>query len=135
MTEQKSFAAVDLGASSGRVILGKISKDKIEYEEVHRFGNGPVTRGDGLYWDIDSLKSNVMQGLAKLANAGIHSIGVDSWAVDYGLVDAEGNLIRDPHHYRDERNLRGVNTVQNKISAADLYKEVGLQYLPFNTIY
>ena len=135
MTEQKSFAAVDLGASSGRVILGKISKDKIEYEEVHRFGNGPVTRGDGLYWDIDSLKSNVMQGLAKLANAGIHSIGVDSWAVDYGLVDAEGNLIRDPHHYRDERNLRGVNTVQNKISAADLYKEVGLQYLPFNTVY
>lgn len=135
MTEQKSFAAVDLGASSGRVILGKISKDKIEYEEVHRFGNGPVTRGDGLYWDIDSLKENVMLGLAKLADADILSIGVDSWAVDYGLVDDQGNLIRDPHHYRDERNLRGVSTVQAQISPGELYKEVGLQYLPFNTLY
>jgi rhamnulokinase len=135
MTEQKSFAAVDLGASSGRVILGKISKDKIEYEEVHRFGNGPVTRGDGLYWDIDSLKENVMLGLAKLADAEILSIGVDSWAVDYGLVDDQGNLIRDPHHYRDVRNLRGVSTVQGQISPGELYKEVGLQYLPFNTLY
>lgn len=135
MSEQKSFAAVDLGASSGRVILGKISRDKIEYEEVHRFGNGPVTRGDGLYWDIDSLKSNVMEGLAKLAGSGIVSIGVDSWAVDYGLVDDQGELIRDPHHYRDDRNYRGVSNVEGKISSADLYKEVGLQFLPFNTLY
>lgn len=135
MSEQKSFAAVDLGASSGRVILGKISKDKIEYEEVHRFGNGPIARGDGLYWDIDSLKNNVLEGLAKLADSGIVSIGVDSWAVDYGLVDAQGELIRDPHHYRDDRNYRGVSDVEGKISPADLYKEVGLQFLPFNTLY
>jgi rhamnulokinase len=135
MSEQKSFAAVDLGASSGRVILGKISKEKIEYEEVHRFGNGPIARGDGLYWDIDSLRANVMEGLAKLAGSGVVSIGVDSWAVDYGLLDSQGNLIRDPHHYRDERNYRGVSTVASKISSTDLYKEVGLQFLPFNTLY
>jgi rhamnulokinase len=135
MSEQKSFAAVDLGASSGRVILGKISKDKIEYEEVHRFGNGPIARGDGLYWDIDSLKNNVMEGLAKLAGSGIVSIGVDSWAVDYGLVNEKGELIRDPHHYRDDRNYRGVSDVESKISSAELYKEVGLQFLPFNTLY
>ncbi|MEO0061369.1 MAG: hypothetical protein RL343_987 [Actinomycetota bacterium] len=135
MSEQKSFAAVDLGASSGRVILGKISKDKIEYEEVHRFGNGPIARGDGLYWDIDSLKANVIEGLAKLAGSGIVSIGVDSWAVDYGLVDDQGELIRDPHHYRDDRNYRGVSEVETKISSADLYKEVGLQFLPFNSLY
>lgn len=135
MSEQKSFAAVDLGASSGRVILGKISKDKIEYEEVHRFTNGPISRGDGLYWDIDALKENVMEGLAKLAGAGIVSIGVDSWAVDYGLVNDQGELIRDPHHYRDDRNHRGVRNVEGKISSADLYKEVGLQFLPFNSLY
>lgn len=135
MSEQKSFAAVDLGASSGRVILGKISKDKIEYEEVHRFGNGPIARGDGLYWDIDSLKNNVMEGLAKLAGSGIVSIGVDSWAVDYGLVNDQGELIREPHHYRDNRNYRGVRDVESKISSTDLYKEVGLQFLPFNTLY
>lgn len=135
MSETKSFAAVDLGASSGRVILGRISKDKIEYEEVHRFGNGPVTRGDGLYWDIDSLRNNVMEGLTKLAGSGIVSIGVDSWAVDYGLINEQGELIRDPHHYRDERNQRGVSEVESKISSAELYSEVGLQFLPFNTLY
>lgn len=138
MTEQKSFAAVDLGASSGRVILGRISDEKIEYEEIHRFGNGPVTRGDGLYWDIDSLKSNVLQGLTKLAGlAGkdVLSIGVDSWAVDYGLLDSQGDLVRPPHHYRDDRNLRGVADVEGKISPADLYRQTGLQFLPFNTVY
>ena len=135
MTEQKAFAAVDLGASSGRVILGKISNEKIEYEEVHRFGNGPIARGDGLYWDIDSLKANVFEGLAKLADANIESIGVDSWAVDYALVNEAGELIRDPHHYRDERNMRGVAAVGSIISAADLYAKSGLQFLPFNSLY
>ena len=135
MTQQKAFAAVDLGASSGRVILGKISNEKIEYEEVHRFGNGPVARGDGLYWDIESLKANVFEGLAKLADANIESIGVDSWAVDYALVNAAGELIRDPHHYRDERNIRGVAAVGSIITATDLYAKCGLQFLPFNSLY
>jgi rhamnulokinase len=76
-----------------------------------------------------------MAGLAKLAGSEIVSIGVDSWAVDYGLVDDQANLIRDPHHYRDDRNYRGVRDVESKISPADLYKEVGLQFLPFNTLY
>ncbi len=135
MTEQKAFAAVDLGASSGRVILGKISNEKIEYEEVHRFGNGPVARGDGLYWDIASLKANVLEGLAKLAHNNVLSIGVDSWAVDYALVSESGDLIRDPHHYRDDRNLRGVAAVEAIISPAELYARNGLQFLPFNSLY
>ena len=135
MSNPSSFAAVDLGASSGRVILGSVSKDSIEYEEVHRFGNGPVARGDGLYWDIDLLKSNVMQGLSKLAGHDVESVGVDSWAVDYGLIDQSGKLIRDPRHYRDERNLRGVQAVEAKLSFAELYAQVGLQFLPFNSLY
>jgi rhamnulokinase len=135
MSKLTAFAAVDLGASSGRVILGKISNEKIEYEEVHRFGNGPFERSDGLYWDIDSLKANVLEGLAKLADAGVVSIGVDSWAVDYGLIDQGGALLRTPHHYRDERNLRGVKSVEKTISQENLYSQAGLQFLPFNTIY
>lgn len=135
MSSPSSFAAVDLGASSGRVILGTVSKDSIKYDEVHRFGNGPVTRGDGLYWDIDLLKSNVMQGLSKLAQSEVVSIGVDSWAVDYGLIDSAGKLIRDPRHYRDDRNLRGVAVVEAKISPEELYSQVGLQFLPFNSLY
>jgi rhamnulokinase len=135
MSNPSSFAAVDLGASSGRVILGSVSKDLIEYEEVHRFGNGPVARGDGLYWDIDLLKGNVMQGLSKLAGHEVVSVGVDSWAVDYGLIDHSGKLIRDPRHYRDERNLRGVQVVEGKLSFAELYAQVGLQFLPFNSLY
>lgn len=135
MSSLSSFAAIDLGASSGRVILGRVSKDTIEYDEVHRFGNGPVSRGDGLYWDIDLLKSNVMQGLSKLAGHEIVSVGVDSWAVDYGLIDSEGKLLRDPRHYRDERNLRGVDVVEGKVSPAELYAQVGLQFLPFNSLY
>lgn len=135
MSSPSLFAAVDLGASSGRVILGRVSKDSINYDEVHRFGNGPVARGDGLYWDINLLKANVMQGLSKLGSFEITSVGVDSWAVDYGLINGEGRLIRDPRHYRDERNLRGVEVVENKVSASELYSQVGLQFLPFNSLY
>ena len=135
MSDQKLFAAVDLGASSGRVILGKISATKIEYEEIHRFGNGPVTRGDELYWDIELLRTNVIEGLAMLAKEDIASIGVDSWAVDYALIDGEGALLREPHHYRDNRNLRGVQSVKQNISDAELYARNGLQFLPFNSLY
>lgn len=135
MSKQKLFAAVDLGASSGRVILGKISENQIEYKEVHRFGNGPIARGDGLYWDIESLKANVLEGLSKLSGLQIESIGVDSWAVDYALLDAGGNMLRDPHHYRDERNLRGVKQVEEVVTPAELYSKTGLQFLPFNTLY
>jgi rhamnulokinase len=135
MASPSSFVAVDLGASSGRVILGAVSNDTIEYDEVHRFGNGPVARGDGLYWDIDLLKANVMQGLSKLAGQELVSVGVDSWAVDYGLVDDAGKLIRAPRHYRDERNLRGVQVVEGKLNFAELYSYVGLQFLPFNSLY
>lgn len=135
MTQQKSFAAVDLGASSGRVIIGRISEEKIEYQEIHRFSNDPIIRDDGIYWDIDSLKANVFEGLSKLSSEKIVSIGVDAWAVDYGLIDQDGNLTRHPRHYRDSRNLRGVSIVETKMSSSDLYKRTGLQFLPFNTLY
>jgi rhamnulokinase len=135
MNDRKLFVAIDLGASSGRVILGKISKDSIEYEEIARFENGPVSRGNELFWDIRKLRQSVLAGLSKLANLELVSIGVDSWAVDYALVDSEGELLREPHHYRDERNHRGVESVSSKVSAEELFAANGLQFLTFNSLY
>jgi len=135
MSEVSAFAAIDLGASSGRVILGRVSAHKIEYQEVHRFSNGPIGRGESLKWDAKALKSNVFEGLAKLADVELTSIGVDSWAVDFALVDSNGEVLRHPFHYRNNRNLRGVSAVQSKISPSNLYARNGLQFLPFNTIY
>jgi len=135
MSNIKTFAAVDLGASSGRVILGRVSESRIEYEEVHRFVNGPVGQAEKLHWDATALKSNVFAGLAKLAKHDLESIGVDSWAVDYALIDSNGEMLRSPFHYRNERNLRGVTAVESKISPDELFSRNGLQFLPFNTIY
>jgi len=135
MKTSGSFAAIDLGASSGRVILGRVSQQRIEYEEVHRFVNGPVSEGDDLHWDAKALKQNVFQGLSKLANVDLESIGVDSWAVDYALLDSNGSILREPLHYRNDRNQRGVASVHAKISPDELYRRNGLQFLPFNSLY
>jgi rhamnulokinase len=135
------LGAIDLGASSGRVIAGVLSDDGLELHEIARFPNGPVAQGDQLYWDFDALIAAIREGLVKLGDFAaargttVRSIGIDSWAVDYGLVDAEGNLVATPRHYRDERNLLGASVVHETISQADLYNENGLQYQPFNTLY
>ncbi len=135
------LGAIDLGASSGRVIAGVLSDAGLELHEVARFPNGPVTKGNQLYWDFDALMSAIREGLGKLGDFAVargttvKSIGIDTWAVDYGLVDAEGNLVAPPRHYRDERNLLGASVVHETISQAELYQENGLQYQPFNTLY
>lgn len=135
------LGAIDLGASSGRVIAGVLSDAGLELHEVARFPNGPVTKGNQLYWDFDALMSAIREGLGKLGDFAVargttvKSIGIDTWAVDYGLVDAEGNLVATPRHYRDERNLLGASVVHETISQAELYQENGLQYQPFNTLY
>jgi rhamnulokinase len=135
MPATSSFAAIDLGASSGRVILGRVSAKRIEYEEVHRFVNGPVGQHDDLHWDVNALKENVFQGLSKLAQVDLESVGVDSWAVDYALIDSSGQMLRSPLHYRNNRNLRGVDSVHSKISPSQLFSRNGLQFLPFNSLY
>ncbi|TDU89591.1 rhamnulokinase [Kribbella voronezhensis] len=129
-------AAVDLGASSGRVMVGQVGPDELELTEVHRFWNGPVRLGGTLYWDILHLYRETLAGLTKAAATGpLDGIGIDSWAVDYGLLDAEGNLLGNPVHYRDERTTGVMERVLQKVSADDLYAVTGLQQLPFNTIY
>ena len=135
------LGAIDLGASSGRVIAGVLSETGLELHEVARFPNGPVAKGDQLQWDFDALFSSIKSGLGKLADFAaergqkVKSVGIDTWAVDYGLVDEGGNLLASPRHYRDERNLLGVTVVHDIISQEKLYRQNGLQYQPFNTLY
>jgi rhamnulokinase len=130
-------AAVDLGASSGRVMVGRVAPNELELTEVHRFSNDPVRLPDGLHWDILRLYREVLAGLREATRAadGLVSIGLDSWAIDYGLLDEDGALLGDPYHYRDERTAAAVDAVHRIIDPADLYARTGLQFLPFNTIY
>jgi rhamnulokinase len=130
-------AAVDLGASSGRVMVGRVAPNELELTEVHRFPNDPVRLPDGFHWDILRLYREVLAGLREATRAadGLVSIGLDSWAIDYGLLDADGALLGDPYHYRDERSAAAVDAVHRIVEPGDLYARTGLQFLPFNTIY
>ena len=145
MSQPSVFAAIDLGASSGRVIAGIFEagalQPKLELFELSRFANGPVARGNQLFWDFDALFSSITVGLvelgefAKQLGAKVVSIGIDTWAVDYALIGESGALLSPPRHYRDQRNLLGVELVHNKVDPADLYEMNGIQFQPFNTLY
>lgn len=137
------LAAVDLGAASGRVMLGRLTPvhghpPALSLTEVHRFPNRPVRLGTTLYWDVLALYREVLDGLraaGEHAGGRLDGVGVDSWAVDYGLLDASGALLGNPVHYRDPRTEGTAERVERLLPAADLYAATGLQYLPFNTVY
>ncbi|WP_405825026.1 rhamnulokinase [Streptomyces sp. NBC_01390] len=129
----KSYAAVDLGASSGRVMVGRVGPDTLELAEAHRFVNRPVRVPEGLRWDVLALYGGVLDGLR--AAGQVDSVGIDSWAVDYGLLDADGALLGNPVHYRDARTEGVAEKVWASVPAAELYAATGLQYAPFNTLY
>ena len=132
-----SFAAVDLGASSGRVILGRVGPGTLELREVHRFPNEPVDLPDGLHWDAPRLYHEIEGGLRAAAaiEPGLLGVGIDSWGVDYGLVDETGGLVGLPFHYRDRRTASGVAAVHDVVPAAELYGRFGIQFQPFDTLY
>ena len=129
-------AAVDLGATSGRVMLGHVGPGVLSVEAVHRFPNDSVRTADGLHWNILELYRQVLIGLRKAIEQRpeLVSIGIDSWAVDYGLFRGS-RMIGSPFHYRDERTARGVDLVQRIVDQEELYAAGGLQFLPFNTLY
>lgn len=135
MPEDAAFAAVDLGATSGRVITGRVGTERLDLTEVHRFDNVPVALPDGLHWDILVLYRDVLDGLRAAADHEPVSLGVDSWAVDFGLLDGAGALLGNPHHYRDPRGARAMADVSERVCAEELYRISGLQQLPINTIY
>jgi rhamnulokinase len=129
--------AVDLGASSGRVVVGRVGPKELRLHEVHRFPNEPVSLPDGLHWDVLRLYREVLDGLRIAARGDDRpsSVGVDSWGVDFGLLDADGALVGNPFHYRDARHAGGVDRVHERARQASLYKRTGIQFLPFNTLY
>ncbi|MEY9962211.1 rhamnulokinase [Streptacidiphilus sp. MAP12-16] len=131
-----AFAAADLGATSGRVIVGRVGPGNLDLTESHRFANTPVQLPGGLYWDVLSLYQGVLDGLREAARStDLASIGIDSWAVDYGLLDASGAMLGNPHHYRDPRTEAVIEQVWANVGATELYRITGLQHLPFNTVY
>ena len=131
-----AVAAVDLGATSGRVMLGYLGHDELRLVPVARFPNQPVRTVDGLHWNILELYRNVVAGLgaAVREEPGLRSIGIDSWAVDYALLDGD-RMLGTPFHYRDDRTSRGVDLVHSLVGFDELYGVNGLQFLPFNTLY
>jgi rhamnulokinase len=135
VTRPHSFAAVDLGASSGRVMVGRVGDGTLGLAEAHRFPNRPVRIAGTLHWDILALYREILDGLRAAGSGGLTSIGIDSWAVDYGLLDAQGALLGNPVHYRDARTDGVMEDVRHEIGARRLYDVSGLQFLPFNTIY
>jgi len=131
-----AVAAVDLGATSGRVILGHVSANELSIRPVARFPNTPVRTIDGLHWNILELYRSVLGGLGAAAREEpvIASIGIDSWAVDYALM-RDGRMLGTPYHYRDDRNAAAVDAAHALVSPAELYAHNGLQHLSFNSLY
>jgi rhamnulokinase len=133
-----TYLAVDLGAESGRVMAGRFSGERITLEEVHRFPNTPVRTPDGLHWDVLGLYREILEGLRRAKAQGGDApagVGVDSWAVDYGLLDAGGRLLGLPYHYRDSRTDGVREQVAARIPPLEHYARTGIAPLPFNTIY
>jgi rhamnulokinase len=132
------FLAADLGAESGRVILGTIAGGKLVTEELHRFPNTPVRLPNGLYWDCFRLFNEILHGLSiagrerKLRARGI---GIDTWGVDFGLLAADGSLIDCPRHYRDERTTGVPRRLFEIVPRAEVFEHTGIQFMQFNSLY
>ncbi len=136
MTASRAFAAVDLGADSGRVVLGRLEHGAVSLEVVHRFANRPVRLPDGLHWNLLGLFADTLEGLARAsAKAPLSGVGIDSWGCDYGLLDGSSQLLGLPFHYRDERAHAMIDRVHERVSREELYSVTGIQTMPINTIF
>lgn len=138
MGQEKRYIAIDLGAESGRVILGAVSSDKLDMQEIHRFDNGPMKEDGSLRWDFNGLFSEIKTGIAEAVRQSkgqISGIGVDSWGVDYGLLDENEQLIESPYHYRDSRTDGMMEKAFELMDKRSIYEKSGLQFMQFNTVY
>ncbi|MFD0698703.1 rhamnulokinase [Paenibacillus sp. GCM10027628] len=141
MSKPSTVLAFDLGASSGRAIVGRLDSEagQLTIEEIHRFPNDPVKVGDRLHWDILRLFHEIKQGILKAKHLGyaqdVESLAIDSWAVDFGLLAASGELLGNPYHYRDHQTDGVMEQVISQIGRDKLFSKTGLQFLQFNSIY
>lgn len=133
----KHYVAIDIGASSGRLILGKIEAEKLVFEEIHRFKNGFSCRDGHDRWEIDRLIEEVFKGLEKVKKKGIHScvVGIDTWGVDYVLIGKNGKKLADPISYRDSRTINKINELTSEYPKSYIYQKTGIQFLELNTLY
>src|SRR5512133_1645776 len=133
-----NLLAFDLGAESGRAILGSFDGQRILLSDVHRFPNTPVPLPDGLHWDVLSLWSEIRKGLAlagQITGGQLAGIGLDTWGVDFGLLDRRGELLGNPFHYRDARTDGMMENAFTRVSKADIFAQTGIQFMQLNTLY
>ncbi len=136
MSEPVGYAAVDLGAESGRVVLGRFDGERVGLEVVHRFANGPVALPDGLRWNLLALFSELLHGVALAAErSGLAGLGIDAWGVDYALLDDRDRVLGLPFHYRDSRTEGMVARAHARVSRDELYAVAGIQTMPINTVF
>nr|CAA9261336.1 Rhamnulokinase [uncultured Armatimonadetes bacterium] len=130
------YLALDMGAESGRGVVGTLEQGKLRLEEVHRFPNGPVRMGDTLYWDLPRQHQEQLTAIGKAhAGGALSAIGVDTWGVDFGLMDARGGLIGLPVHYRDARTNGMVERVFGRVPRAEVFARTGIQTMQINTLF
>lgn len=138
MQTQLTFLAFDLGAESGRAVAGTLNEGKLSLREVHRFPNGPVRVGESLHWDVLRQWAEIQQGLGMAVGefgAGLLSVGVDTWGVDYGLLDSADRLLGAPYHYRDARNNGMMEKAFQRIPREEIYNCTGIQFMQLNSLY
>jgi rhamnulokinase len=138
MRETTNFLAIDIGASSGRVMVGCWDGQRFDLRELYRFANHPLEQHGHLFWDASQLWQEIKTGIKAYAaqhDQPLAGIGIDTWAVDFGLLDAAGRLLGNPYHYRDGRTIGVARQVDQRISPQRLYARTGIQRLPFNTLY
>lgn len=136
MTTGESYLAFDLGAESGRAVLGTLTDGYLRMEEIHRFANGPIQVGDSLYWDPLYLWQEIQRALALAATraGNLAGIGLDTWGVDFTLLDRRGELLGLPHHYRDPRTAGILDELRRDIAPFDLYQQVGAPGMAISTL-
>src|ERR1051326_7423451 len=132
-----NYLAIDLGASSGRGVVGAFDGTRLSLREVYRFPNGPVSLPTGLHWDAPALFGHIKRALSGAARSGstLAGVGVDTWGVDYGLGRPGGDLAAPPHHYRDPRTHGLMEVAFGRFSRERIYERTGIQFLEFNTLY
>lgn len=136
MSQARSFLALDLGAESGRAVVGKLRGNVLDLEVVHRFPNIPVRVPDGLHWDVLRLFQEMKEGLRLASRENqLASLGLDTWGVDFALLDSAGALLANPHHYRDSRTDGKMEEVFAVVPREEIFRTTGIQFMQLNTLY
>jgi len=136
MTKISNHLAIDLGAESGRAIVGTLDNGVLSLMETHRFPNNPLNASDGLHWDVNTLWSEIQVGIKKSADRfPLSSLAVDTWGVDFALLDENGNLLENPFHYRDSRTDGMMEKAFSRVSREKIFSDTGIQFMQINTLF